>query len=259
MPRRRGSVLRPDEDVGVRLVRLLAVALATGCFVVTGELWSSALNPAPTIVFPTPVQPPPRLLPGDLSRHGPPAIVRLKPVPTYPLPRARGSAHGHGKAGARHGRAAHRAGLPTVVARRRSSTPPVAPAALPAAPAPAPPAKPAPGPKPPPKPAKSPGPPTPPAPTPPPTPTPPTPGPAPPSAEASPPAQVETPPAGSTPSSTPTPPPQPATPPAPPTAAPEPPTPPTPPTPPQASGTRPGHGYGDENHTHTGPPGQPGP
>jgi hypothetical protein len=239
-PRPWGSVLPPDEDVGVRLVRLLAVALATGCFVVTGELWSSALNPSPTIVFPTPVQPPPRLLPGDLSRHGPPGILRLKPVPTYPIPRAKRLTHGHYGAEARRGGAAHHAGRTSVVARQRPSTPAVAPTApspvlapVPT-PVPAPPPKPAPGPKAPPAPPKSPGPPTPPAPT-------PTPGPATP--------PTPTPPA---------PPPAPSSPPTPPPAStPEPP-PPTPPTPTPAPDTRPGNGYGDTNHTHTGPPGQAG-
>jgi hypothetical protein len=246
----------------VRLVRLLAVALATGCFVVTGELWSSALNPSPTIVFPTPVQPPPRLLPGDLSRHGPPAIVRLKPVPTYPLPHATAQRHGHGKPAARHGGTTHRRGRTFVVAQQQTAAAAPAPAREPSpqpapasAPAPAPPPKPAP--KPPSPPTPPPAPPTP-APTPPPapapTPSPPSPAPAPPqsqpSVEAAPP--VQTPPPVTTPAA-----PPPAAP--PPTSTPVPPTPPTPPTPPPTSDTRPGHGYGDENHQHTGPPGQTGP
>jgi hypothetical protein len=37
-------------------------------------------------------------------------------------------------------------------------------------------------------------------------------------------------------------------------------TPPTPPSvePPGQSDSRPGHGYGDKNHDHSGPPGKPG-
>jgi hypothetical protein len=81
--------------------------------------------------------------------------------------------------------------------------------------------------------------------------------PAPPPTKAPPPPPPPKPPA---PPPAPPPPPPPAPPPPPPPPPPrKPPKHPPPSPPPPATSTRPGHGYGDKNHTHTGPPGHPPP
>jgi hypothetical protein len=216
-------------------LRLVVVLAAAGSVAAAGRLWVSALTPE---------------RPAFVAQAEPSRIVDERPLRVEAAPgvveAAQARFHSHTPRRSTVTHAQPQTGGPATVSFRpsapRASAPQPASAPAPGTPkpVPAPPKRrpPAPGPKPPPT--------TPPT-TPPAPPVPPTSPPAPPTA---PPAPPTTPPT-TPPSATPAPPVTFEAPPPEPPAAP----PPAPGVSPPAQTTRPGHGYGDTNHVHTGPPG----